>query len=55
MNFNLWGALVTAFVVCAVSGPLLIPALTKLKLGQSIRECGPKEHMKRAVRQLWVG
>ena len=48
MNFNLWGALVTAFVVCAVSGPLLIPALTKLKFGQSIRECGPKEHMKKS-------
>ena len=48
MDFNLWGALVTAFVVCAVSGPFLIPALTKLKFGQSIRECGPKEHMKKS-------
>ncbi|MGL5207567.1 MAG: phospho-N-acetylmuramoyl-pentapeptide-transferase [Acidaminococcaceae bacterium] len=48
MDFNLWGALATAFVVCAVSGPFFIPALTKLKFGQSIRECGPKEHMKKS-------
>jgi len=48
MYFNLWGAMITAFVICAVSGPFLIPALTKLKFGQSIRECGPKEHLKKS-------
>ena len=48
MDFNLWGALLMAFVICAVSGPFFIPALTRLKFGQSIRECGPKEHMKKS-------
>ena len=48
MDYNLWGALLMAFVICAVSGPFFIPALTRLKFGQSIRECGPKEHMKKS-------
>ena len=37
---------VTAFIVCALIGPILIPYLHKLKFGQSIRECGPASHMK---------
>ena len=39
---------VTAFVVCALIGPILIPYLHKLKFGQSIRECGPASHMKKS-------
>lgn len=35
---------VCAFVVCAVAGPFLIPALRKLKFGQEIREIGPSWH-----------
>lgn len=35
----------TAFIVCALIGPVLIPYLHKLKFGQSIRECGPVSHM----------
>lgn len=38
---------VTAFIVCALIGPVLIPYLHKLKFGQSIRECGPASHMKK--------
>ena len=37
----------TAFIVCALVGPVLIPYLHKLKFGQSIRECGPASHMKK--------
>lgn len=40
--------LVTAFIVCALIGPILIPYLHKLKFGQSIRECGPASHMKKS-------
>ncbi len=40
--------LATAFIVCAVLGPVLIPALHKLKFGQSIRDCGPAAHMKKS-------
>ena len=37
---KLIGIPVTAFIVCALIGPVLIPYLHKLKFGQSIRECG---------------
>ena len=39
---------VTAFIVCDLIGPVLIPYLHKLKFGQSIRECGPASHMKKS-------
>ena len=39
---------VTAFIVCALIGPILIPYLHKLKFGQSIRDCGPASHMKKS-------
>ena len=45
---NLVGIPVTAFIVCALVGPVLIPYLHKLKFGQSIRECGPASHMKKS-------
>ncbi len=42
------GALATSFVICAASGPVLIPLLHKLKFGQSIRDCGPQAHQKKS-------
>lgn len=39
---------VTAFLVCCVMGPAIIPFLHKLKFGQSIRECGPESHLKKS-------
>ena len=35
---------VTAFVITALLGPLMIPVLKKLKFGQSILEEGPSWH-----------
>ena len=32
------------FIVTAIAGKLLIPALVKLKAGQSIKEIGPSWH-----------
>ena len=46
--FKLVAIPVTAFIVCALIGPVLIPYLHKLKFGQSIRECGPASHMKKS-------
>ena len=40
--------LATAFAVCAVMGPFLIPFLHKIKFGQSIRGCGPESHQKKS-------
>ncbi len=45
---NLVAIPVTAFVVCAIVGPKLIPFLHKLKFGQSIREVGPASHQKKS-------
>ena len=42
------GALLTAFIVCAGLGPVVIPALHRLKFGQSIREVGPASHQKKS-------
>ena len=42
------GALLTSLAVCAAMGPVLIPALHKLKFGQCIREVGPASHMKKS-------
>ena len=48
MDYSLWGALAPSFVICAASGPVLIPLLHKLKFGQSIRDCGPQAHQKKS-------
>lgn len=48
MDYSFVGALATAFVICAASGPLVIPLLHKLKFGQSIRGCGPQAHQKKS-------
>jgi phospho-N-acetylmuramoyl-pentapeptide-transferase len=41
-------AVLAAFAICLVIGPLLIPALKRLKFGQNIREDGPQSHMSKA-------
>lgn len=41
-------AAITAFLVCVIILPMLIPFLRKLKFGQSIREEGPKWHQKKS-------
>ena len=40
--------MISAFIICAVLCPLTIPVLRKLKLGQSIREEGPKAHLNKS-------
>lgn len=42
-----WPFLIS-FVISAVSGPLVIPVLRKMKFGQSEREEGVKSHLKKA-------
>ncbi len=41
-------SVLAAFVITLLEGPILIPMLHKLKFGQSIREDGPKSHLKKA-------
>ena len=40
-------ALITAFGVAALLGPLLIPVLHRLKFGQNVRDDGPQTHLKK--------
>ena len=47
MEFKGLWALLTAFGICAMIGPFVIPALHKLHFGQSIRDCGPQAHLKK--------
>ena len=41
-------AMAFAFIISILSGFLIIPALRRMKFGQSIREEGPKAHQKKA-------
>lgn len=41
-------AIAVAFALSAISGYLIIPALKRMKFGQSIREEGPEAHQKKA-------
>ena len=38
----------TAFIVSVVLGPIIIPYLRKLKMGQTERENGVQSHLKKA-------
>ena len=46
--FAFMGIGATAFIFCALVGPILIPFLHRLKFGQSIREVGPAGHQKKS-------
>jgi phospho-N-acetylmuramoyl-pentapeptide-transferase len=41
-------AMITAFIIAVILSPIFIPYLRKLKFGQSIRDEGPKTHMKKS-------
>ncbi len=41
-------AVLLAFLISILGGPILIPLLHKFKFGQNIREEGPKSHRKKA-------
>ncbi len=41
-------AMTGAFILSVIIAPFIIPALTKLKFGQEIREIGPKWHQKKS-------
>ena len=45
MDISILLSIIVGFVVSAVAGKLLIPALRALKAGQSIKEIGPTWHM----------
>lgn len=48
-----WLTAGTAFVVAVLLGPLFIPVLRRLRIGQSIREEGPVSHKKNPGLRPW--
>jgi len=40
-------AFIITFILALISGPVLIPALRKLKFGQTVRDDGPSTHLKK--------
>lgn len=47
MNINMYLMLIVSYIIAFISGKLLIPALHKFKFGQTVREEGPKSHVKK--------
>ena len=58
--FNVFGyltlravlACMTALVIAFVVGPRMIAWLTRMKIGQSVRDDGPKTHLPKAYAEL---
>ena len=48
MNYNVFFPVLIAFALSVIMGPLIIPVLRKLKMGQTEREEGVKSHLKKA-------
>ena len=48
LKFDVALPVVISFVISAVLGPIIIPFLRRLKVGQTIREEGPKSHLKKS-------
>lgn len=47
MKLNPVWAMVMAFIMSVMAGPFVISLLQKMKIGQTVREEGPKEHQKK--------
>ncbi len=47
-NFDNFKMLATTFLISVFLGPIIIPMLKQLEIGQSIRKAGPKTHYKKS-------
>lgn len=47
MNFKILMPVIISFAISALLGPVLIPWLRRLKVGQTVRDEGPKAHLKK--------
>lgn len=46
--------LIASFILTIILGIIIIPILRKHKVGQVVRDDGPKEHLKRVVHLQWA-
>ena len=44
-----------SFAIALVSGPIIIPFLRRLKIGQTVRAEGPESHLQKTGTQQWEG
>ena len=47
MNNTIVMSVIISFAICVVLGPVIIPFLRRLKVGQTVREEGPQSHLKK--------
>ncbi len=47
MNFEVIAPVLASFLISAAAGPVVIPILRKLKVGQTVRDDGPQTHLKK--------
>lgn len=47
MDFGVSIPVITSFAVSAAAGPVIIPILRRLKVGQTVRDDGPQTHLKK--------
>jgi len=48
-------ATMTALVISFVVGPRMIAWLTRMKIGQAVRDDGPQTHLVKAGTRRWAG
>lgn len=48
------GTIFIAFIIAVALGPIVLPLLRKLNIGQSIREDGPQTHLKKPAHLQWA-
>lgn len=48
MNFQFIIPIIMAFAISVLLGPIVIPFLRRLKVGQTVRDEGPKSHLKKS-------
>lgn len=48
MNNTIIMPVIISFAICVILGPLVIPFLRRLKVGQTVRDEGPKSHLKKS-------
>lgn len=47
MEYDIAIPVIVSFAISAVAGPVIIPILRKLKVGQTVRDDGPQTHLKK--------
>ena len=53
MDYTIFMPVLISFALSVVMGPVIIPILRKLKMGQTEREDGVQSHLKRPGRLPW--